>query len=215
MAIKARSNHRAMIEDQFVILSQMTEEIKYNFDKRIDKIEQIAKEDAISQSDGDDIIFHSVLNNNSYQTEIQKSYDMIIQARQIVFCAIYSYYETMLNRIIIQYSLPAQKNEKKDAKSIIQFINKDLSSKTNDNFDINDTFINDYCRLLRNHFMHGILSDIKKQQELTELSEYYGSVEYHISDAYIIYNSFITKVLKSIHNIIIYIDNAYSAISSL
>ena len=116
MAIKARSNHRAMIEDQFVILSQMTEEIKYNFDKRIDKIEQIAKEDAISQSDGDDIIFHSVLNNNSYQTEIQKSYDMIIQARQIVFCAIYSYYETMLNRIIIQYSLPAQKNEKKDAK---------------------------------------------------------------------------------------------------
>ena len=48
---RARSNHRAEIEDQYSILSQMIEEISFQFKERLETIDQIAREDADEQSE--------------------------------------------------------------------------------------------------------------------------------------------------------------------
>jgi hypothetical protein len=153
---RARSNHRAEIEDQYSILSQMIEEISFQFKERLEKIDHMAKEDANEQSEGEYEIYSSVI--NSYSHEIERSESMCLQARQILFCSIYAYYETMLNRIICYHKVHATCLDLNDAKSMVTRICEEYKTKTEKDIQLeNEEFVNDYCRLLRNHFMHGVL----------------------------------------------------------
>lgn len=210
--MRARSTHRAEIEDQFLILSQMADEIKVHFQDRIDEIEQIAKDDAINQANGDLFIYSSVL--NSYANERERRWTMCTQSRQIVFCATYAYYEAMLNRIIRYYNITINNNDLKDAKSMFTRISEELLQRSNGRIRIaDDEFSNDYCRLLRNHFMHGILSKKVKRDELKKLSDKYGGIIYDEAEyAAIKDHSFLLKVLNSIYKMIINIDDEYSSI---
>ena len=213
MKIRARSNHRAEIEDQFFILSQMADEIRESFQEGANRFEQIAKEDAIRQSQGESLIYDSVINNYAYEMIRRRS--MCSQSRQIVFCAIYAYYETMLNRIISYYQIPFSDGDLNDAKTMYGNICTEffLRSKGEKLGIAEDEFINDYCRLLRNHFMHGVLSKKKKREELKLLSEKHGGIIYDQYDyAEISTPSFIQDVLNSVYNMVISIDNAFDTI---
>lgn len=213
--IRARSNHRAEIEDQFIILSQMAEEISVHFEKGVDEIEHIAKENAICQAEGDDLIYSSVINSFAY--ELERRWSMCTQSRQIVFCAIYAYYEAMMNRIISYHHIAVTNNDLKDAKSMFERINAELLSRSEDQLhQTYDEFANDFCRLLRNHFMHGVLFKEAKREELKLLSDKYGGIIYDMDNyAEINDSSFILKVLNSLYNIIINIDDAFTSLASI
>lgn len=210
--MRARSNHRAEIEDQFFILSQMADEIRMHFEKGVDEIEHIAKENAICQAEGDDLIYSSVI--NSYAYDIERRWSMSTQSRQIIFCAIYAYYEAMLNRIISYRSVIVTNINLSDAKSMFERIRSELLLRSDNKLCIEeDEFTNDYCRLLRNHFMHGVLIKEKKREELKLLSSKYGGIIYN-KDSYAEINdhSFVMKVLNSVYNNVITIDDAFSSL---
>ena len=209
--MRARTQHRAEIEDQFFILSQMADEIRTHFQEGIFEMEQIAKENAICQAEGDDLIFSSVM--NSYSHDIERRLSMSTQSRQIVFCAIFAYYEAMLNRIIRYYDIPHSDKDFKDVKTMTVIIKDELLGKSKgSDLLITDEFTNEYCRLLRNHFMHGVLSNYSKREILKQLSCKYGDVTYDMNEYAVINNhSFILKVLKSVYNNLINIDDALSS----
>ena len=210
---RARSNHRAEIEDQFFILSQMAEEIRLHFEKGVDEIEHIAKENAICQAEGDDLIYSSVMNSYSY--DIERRWSMSTQSRQIIFCAIYAYYEAMLNRIISYHGISVTIiNDLRDAKSMFKRICTNLLQRSGGRLCLSDDeFTNDYCRLLRNHFMHGVLIKEARREELKSLSSKYGGVIYNKDNyAEINEHSFILKVLNSVYNNVINIDDAFSSL---
>lgn len=206
---RARTNHRAEIEDQYSILSQMIEEISFQFKERLEIIDHMAREDADEQSEGELESYSSVM--NSYSHEIEKSGSMCLQARQILFCSIYAYYETMLNRIISYFEVNVNPPDLRDAKSMINKISAEYNSRTDTDIQLeNQEFVNDYCRLLRNHFMHGVLLDPKKRLQLKELANKYGGIKYDMdSYAEIVDDSFLNKVLTGVYSIILKIDDAF------
>ena len=209
--MRARSNHRAEIEDQYSILSQMIEEISFQFKERLEKINHIAKEDADEQSEGEYEIYSSVI--NSYLHEIERSESMCLQARQILFCSIYAYYETMLNRIICYHKVHATCLDLNDAKSMVTRICEEYKTKTEIDIQLeNEEFVNDYCRLLRNHFMHGVLIKENKRLKLKELANKYGGIKYDMdSYAEITDHLFLKKASLFIYKILLDIDDAFSS----
>lgn len=212
MAIgRVRSNHRAEIEDQYSILSQMIEEISYQFQERLKRINQMAREDAGEQSEGEYEIYSSVI--NSYLYEIDRSESMCLQARQILFCSIYAYYETMLNRIISYYEVPVNSSDINDAKSMATSICEEYKTRTDKVILLeNEEFVNDYCRLLRNHFMHGVLFKENKRKRLKEFANKFGGIKYD-KDSYaeITDYSFLNKTSSYIYKILLDIDDAFSS----
>lgn len=211
MAIfRARSNHRAEIEDQYSILSQMIEEISFQFKERLEKIDHMAKEDANEQSEGEYEIYSSVI--NSYSHEIERSESMCLQAHQILFCSIYAYYETMLNRIICYHKVHVTCHDLNDAKSMVTRICEEYKTKTEKVIQLeNEEFVNDYCRLLRNHFLHGVLIKENKRLILKDLANKYGGIKYDMdSYAEITDYLFLEKVSSYIYKILLEIDDAFS-----
>ena len=208
---RARSNHRAEIEDQYSILSQLIEEISFQFKERLEKIDHMAKEDANEQSEGEYEIYSSVI--NSYSHEIERSESMCLQARQILFCSIYAYYETMLNRIICYHKVHATCLDLNDAKSMVTRICEEYKTKTEKDIQLeNEEFVNDYCRLLRNHFMHGVLIKENKRLKLKELANKYGGIKYDMdSYAEITDHLFLKKASSFIYKILLDIDDAFSS----
>ena len=211
---RARSNHRAEIEDQYSILSQMIEEISFQFKERLETIDQIAREDADEQSEGEYEIYSSVI--NSYLHEIERSESKCLQARQILFCSIYAYYETMLNRIISYHKVNVTSPNLNDAKSMVNRICEEYKTKTDNVIQLdNEEFVNDYCRLLRNHFMHGVLVKENKRLKLKELANKYGGIKYDMdSYAEITDHLFLKKTSSYIYKILLDIDDAFSSNSN-
>lgn len=209
--MRARSNHRAEIEDQYSILSQMIEEISFQFKERLEEIDCMAKENADEQSEGDPEIYSSVINSYSY--EIERSESMCLQARQILFCSIYAYYESMLNRIICYHKVYVTCPDLNDAKSMVNRICEEYKTKTEKVIQLeNEEFINDYCRLLRNHFMHGVLIKENNRLKLQELANEYGGIKYDMdSYAEITDNLFLKKTSSYIYKILLDIDDAFSS----
>ena len=209
--VRARSNHRAEIEDQYSILSQLIEEISFQFKERLEKIDHIAKEDADEQSEGEYEIYSSVI--NSYLHEIERSESMCLQARQILFCSIYAYYETMLNRIIYYHKVYVNRHDLQDAKSMVSRVCEEYKTRTEEVIQLeNEEFVNDYCRLLRNHFMHGVLIKENKRLKLKELANKYGGIRYDMdSYAEITDHLFLKKSSSYINKILLDIDDAFSS----
>lgn len=212
MAIgRVRSNHRAEIEDQYSILSQMIEEISFQFKERLEEIEHMAREDADEQSEGEYEIYSSVI--NSFSHEIERSESMCLQARQILFCSIYAYYETMLNRIISYYEVPVNRTDIQETKSMVTRICDEYEKRTGKVIQLEkEEFVNDYCRLLRNHFMHGVLFDENKRLKIKELANKYGGIKYDMdSYAEITDHFFLNKTSSYIYKILLDIDDAFSS----
>ena len=89
MIAKGYTNIRAMIETQYGILSHM--------------ITDIADRLARDNSDGDYEVYHKIL--NSFNDVEERSYCLMTESRKILFCAIFSYYETMLNEFVLYYKI--------------------------------------------------------------------------------------------------------------
>ena len=202
---RTRTNLRAEIEDQYEILSFLVSDISSHYQEQVDEVDAQAEEFMKANSDEDYEIVSGEMHNYYAALEICDS--RCVQSRQILFCAIYAYYETMLNRIIASYNITPC--NQRDAKSMVEGIYKFYQDKYKSSLEIeNLVFVNEYCRLLRNHFMHGFLSDENKRKTLRNYSDRIGGTKYYSTVYYeIVDNSFLVKVLKAVFGILTTLDD--------
>ena len=103
MFAKGYTNIRAMIETQYGILSQMITDIACRYQTQLKQTEEEADRLARDNSDGDYDAYHTIL--NSFNDVEEMSSCLMTKSRKILFCAIYSYYETMLNEFVLYYKI--------------------------------------------------------------------------------------------------------------
>ena len=202
---RTRTNLRAGIEDQYEILSFMVSDISSHYQEQVDDIEAEVAE--YKKSNANYEVVSSELRNYYAASEICDS--RCLHARQILFCAIFAYYETMLNRIVFSYDITPC--NQRDAKSMVDGICKFFLNKYNFSLEIeNVEFVNEFCRLLRNYFMHGSLSDDRKRRALYDYSKRFDGVRCYYGEYYeIVDNSFLVKVLKSVFGILTALDDGF------
>ena len=115
MFAKGYTNIRAMIETQYGILSQMVTDIAYRYQTQLKGTEEEADRFARDNSDGDYDVYRSIL--NSFNDVEERQSCLMTESRKILFCAIFSYYETMLNEFVLYYKIA---NEKEKLEIVLQ-----------------------------------------------------------------------------------------------
>ena len=208
MFAKGYTNIRAMIETQYGILSQMITDIAYRYQAQLKETEEENDRFAQENSDRDYDVYHSILNSLSDVEE--RSYCLMTESRKILFCAISSYYETMLNEIVLYYKIA---NNATQPSQILDSILKAYKIKYGEEItcrEENVVYANSIYRLLRNLYMHGSLS---KEKDRCTLFNYAGITKglktFGIDTIVITDNDFLFKALDCFKSILVCIDDAF------
>ena len=208
MFAKGYTNIRAMIETQYGILSQMITDIAYRYQAQLKETEEENDRFAQENSDRDYDVYHSILNSLSDVEE--RSYCLMTESRKILFCAISSYYETMLNEIVLYYKIA---NNATQPSQILDSILKAYKIKYGEEItcrEENVVYANSIYRLLRNLYMHGSLS---KEKDRCTLFNYagvtHGLKAVGIDTIVITDNAFLFKALDCFKSILVCIDDAF------
>lgn len=208
MFAKGYTNIRAMIETQYGILSQMIMDIAYRYQTQLKETEEENDRFAQENSDRDYDVYHSILNSLSDVEE--RSYCLMTESRKILFCAISSYYETMLKEIVLYYKIA---NNATQPSQILDSILKAYKIKYGEEItcrEENVVYANSIYRLLRNLYMHGSLS---KEKDRCTLFNYAGITKglktFGIDTIVITDNDFLFKALDCFKSILVCIDDAF------
>ena len=208
MFAKGYTNIRAMIETQYGILSQMITDITYRYQAQLKETEEENDRFAQENSDRDYDVYYSILNSLSDVEE--RSYCLMTESRKILFCAISSYYETMLNEIVLYYKIA---NNATQPSQILDSILKAYKIKYGEEItcrEENVVYANSIYRLLRNLYMHGSLS---KEKDRCTLFNYAGITNglktFGIDTIVITDNDFLFKALDCFKSILVCIDDAF------
>lgn len=208
MFAKGYTNIRAMIETQYGILSQMITDIAYRYQVQLKGTEEETDRLARDNSDGDYDVYHTIL--NSFNDVEERQSCLMTESRKILFCAIFSYYETMLNEFVLYYKIA---NNAKQPSKILESIVKTYKTKYGEEITCikeNVAYANSFYRLLRNLYMHGSLSE---ENDRCTLFNYAGVTNglktYGIDTIVITDNAFLFKALDCFKAILVCIDNAF------
>lgn len=208
MFAKGYTNIRAMIETQYGILSQMITDIAYRYQVQLKETEEETDRLARDNSDGDYDVYHTIL--NSFNDVEERQSCLMTESRKILFCAIFSYYETMLNEFVLYYKIA---NNAKQPSKILESILKTYKTKYGEEITCikeNVAYANSFYRLLRNLYMHGSLSE---ENDRCTLFNYAGVTNglktYGIDTIVITDNAFLFKALDCFKAILVCIDNAF------
>ena len=208
MFVKGYTNIRAMIETQYGILSQMIADIAYRYQTQLKQTEEKADRLARDNSDGDNDVYHTIL--NSFNDVEERLYCLMTEGRKILFCAISSYYETMLNELVLYYKIA---NNATQPSQILDSILKAYKIKYGEEItcrEENVVYANSIYRLLRNLYMHGSLS---KEKDRCTLFNYAGITNglktFGIDTIVITDNDFLFKALDCFKSILVCIDDAF------
>ena len=147
MFVKGNTNIRAMIETQYGILSHMITDIAYRYQTLLKQTEEEADRLTQNNSDGDYDVYHSIL--NSFNDVEERSLCLMTESRKILFCAIFSYYETMLNEFVLYYKIA---NNATLPSQILDSILKAYKTKYGEDItciEENVEYANSFYRLLR------------------------------------------------------------------
>ena len=208
MFAKGYTNIRAMIEIQYGILSQMITDIAYRYQALLKLTKEEDDRLARDNSDGDYEVYHTIL--NSFSDVEERSYCLMTESRQILFCAIFSYYETMLNEFVMYYKIT---NNAKQPSKILESILKAYKTKYGEEItciEENVAYANSIYRLLRNLYMHGYLSDEKDRCTLFNYAGITNGLKTFCIDTIVITdNDFLFKSLDCFRAILISIDDAF------
>lgn len=208
MISKGFNTIRVVIETQYGILSQMICDISSHYQKELQKIQNEAQHIAKENSDGDYEIYLSILNSF---TDIEDVHiELLKECRKIVFCAIFSYYETMLNGFLRYYKISS------NARQIGQIFDCILQTYKDrfldDEIHISNEYIlylNQFCRLLRNFYMHGILSNDNDKYTLFSYVEKVNGIENDLNTIIIREDRFLFNTLDIAKNVLVNIDNSF------
>lgn len=163
---------------------------------QIKYFEDESKNLAENEAEGDLDIYLSILQTYDHTIELQES--LRIEARKILFCAIFSYYESMLNRIKKYYQLLEGTKIEQIVQMHERFIKEfeERYSEKISHIDMEKIHnINTSFSYLRNFFMHGELSNPEKEKKLfafVEQANYirlYGKDLIEITDDQFLYNA--------------------------
>lgn len=208
MFAKGYTNIRAMIETQYGILSQMITDIAYRYQVQLKGTEEETDRLARDNSDGDYDVYHTIL--NSFNDVEERQSCLMTESRKILFCAIFSYYETMLNEFVLYYKIT---NNAKQPSKILESILKAYKIKYGEEItciEENMIYANSFYRLLRNLYMHGFLSEEKDRCTLFNYAEVTNGLKtYGIDTIVITDNAFLFKALDCFKAILVCIDNAF------
>lgn len=197
-----------MIETQYGILSQMVTDIAYRYQAQLKGTEEDADRLAQDNSDGDYDIYRSIL--NSFNDVEERLSCLMTESRKILFCAIFSYYETMLNEFVLYYKIA---NEAKQPSKILDSILKAYRIKYGDEItciEENIAYVNSFYRLLRNLYMHGTLSAEKDRCILFNYAEATDGLKtFGIDTIVITNNAFLFNALDYFRTILVCIDDAF------
>lgn len=208
MFAKGYTNIRAMIETQYGILSQMITDIAYRYQVQLKGTEEETDRLARDNSEGDYDVYHTIL--NSFNDVEERQSCLMMESRKILFCAIFSYYETMLNEFVLYYKIA---NNAKQPSKILESILKTYKTKYGEEITCikeNVAYANSFYRLLRNLYMHGSLSEEKDRCTLFNYAGVTNGLKtYGIDTIVITDNAFLFKALDCFKTILVCIDNAF------
>lgn len=201
---KTKSNIGWEIENQYEILSQIIgylaehyQDEALDLEKEVDKIYN-------NFSDSDYETFSNEI--QGLGEELDKRFAYSYEARKILFCAIFSYFESMLYGIIMYYKIPRGKANQPSQliKKICEEYDRRSSYHLSISEDIKNTICNKYG-LLRNYYMHGLLD-----RGMDRLIEYVQSEE-SINDGFEIKdNDYLRTALNTIKTFLESIEDAYA-----
>jgi hypothetical protein len=209
MIRNARTNIRAEIDAQYEILSQMIEDIadryqedELSFEKYVDRM---AEED----SEGDEDIKHTILRN--FDASFEKQSSLTFEARKILFCTIYSYFESMLHGLIDYFKIPVE--SPKYVNNLVEAIKKEYKTRYSEcfpDYGCIETIICTQYRILRNYFMHGKLERDADKELLRSYALSVNGLRCYEWDKYVIEsNDFLIVALDRINGFLIRIEEAY------
>ena len=208
MFVKGYTNIRAMIETQYGILSQMIADIAYRYQTQLKQTEEKADRLARDNSDGDNDVYHTIL--NSFNDVEERLYCLMTEGRKILFCAISSYYETMLNELVLYYKIA---NNATQPSQILDSILKAYKTKYGEEItciEENVVYANSIYRLLRGLYMHGYLLDEKDRCTLFNYAGITNDLKtFGIDTIVITDNNFLFKALDCFKSILVCIDDAF------
>ena len=205
---KTRSNIGAEIDTQYEILLQMIEDLAGHyhedecaFNERVDKIyEEASKYDYETYSD-----------MTQGYGEIQgQYYRKSVEARKVLFCAIFSYFESMLCGIIKFYGI--EKGRINQFDQLIVKLCKGYTRRFSAQLILPEgkDIACDYYRPLRNYFMHGELNPGK---DLDNLEIFVDNEEDLCrnwnKDIEITDNGFLRRALTLTHEFLCTIDESF------
>ncbi len=206
---KARTDIRAEIDTQYEILSQMIEDIADRYQEDALRFEEFVNRMAEEDSDGDDDIKHTI--QRSFDAPLEKQYSLTYEARRILFCTIFSYFESMLHGLIDYYKIPI--GRAKYVNKLVGAIKKEYENRYSElfpDYGYTETIICTQYRILRNHFMHG---KIDKDEDIELLRSYAISksgLRCYEWDKYVIEsNRFLVVALGRINGFLVRTEEAY------
>ena len=207
MIRKARTDIRAEIDTHYEILSQMIEDIADRYQEEELRFEKFVDRMAEEDSEGDEDIKHTI--QRSFDASLEKQYSLTFEARKILFCTIYSYFESMLHGLIDYFKIPVE--SPKYVNNLVEAIKKEYQNRYSEcfpDYGFTETIICTQYRILRNYFMHGKL---EKDTDKELLRSYAFSVsELGCYDKYVIEsNSFLVVALGRINGFLVKIEEAY------
>lgn len=207
---RTRSNIRASIEDQFEILYKMINDISEHYQKELTDLEFNKNQQVIAS--GDDLDVQNVI-RNQYDSIVEEHNSLLIESRKILFCAIFSYFESMLYGIINFYKISRGR-----ANQVDQLISKILSeyeSRYSEKIefpDENRITLCVYYRPLRNFYMHGVLDSGKDREALIEIADKNkGLLTFFDGHIEILNSIFLYNALNLIKSFLVCIEEAYEA----
>ena len=206
---KTRSNIGWEIEHQCEILSQMIGDLAGHYQEEALAIKKNVDEiyDKFSNSD-----YETYSNETQGLDEVlDKPYSLCYEARKILFCAIFSYFESMLYGIIEFYKIPRAKANQPG--QLIDIICKEYEKRFSNPLTLSEFFKNCICnnyRPLRNYYMHGKID--KDMDLLISFAKSDDSInDSWCSNYEIMDDNFLRNALNNIKEFLIGIDEAYSA----
>lgn len=202
---KARTNVRAEIDTQYEILLQMIEDIADHYLEEANDFEESVYKIANDNSDGDSEVKRSILRN--FDESIEKQFSLSSDARKILFCAIFSYCESMLYEIISYFKIP--RNKANQIEQLIGKITKEYETRYSEVLSLpNERIISDSYRPLRNWYMHGQIDSVKDREFLRLFAEQDERIssypECEITD-----NEFLRDTLNKINSFLVFIEETY------
>lgn len=206
---KARTDIRAEIDAQYEILSQMIEDIADRYQEGELRFEKYVDRMAEEDSEGDENIKHTI--QRSFDTPLKKQYSLTIEARKILFCTIFSYFESMLHGLIDYYKIPIGKT--KYVSELVEAIKKEYETRYSEcfpSYGYTETIICTQYRIIRNYFMHGKLDKDADKELLRSYALGLSGLVWYEWDKYEIEsNSFLTGALDRINGFLERIEVAY------
>jgi hypothetical protein len=204
---KTRTNIRAEIDSQYEILYQMIEDIADHYQEEALRFEEDINRMAEEDSDGDEEIKHSLLSNFCEPSE--KQYSLTFEARKILFCAIFSYFESMLYGLIDYFKIPRGKTNQ--VGQLIDKVEEEYLKRYSEPllFTCDKNVISGFYRPLRNKFTHGHIGNPNDRKMLFSYLEKDKRVSHLFGNYEINCNIFLRDALNNITTFLVEIEEAY------